>query len=163
MAKILVIEDEVAIAELEKIDPEGAKELGLDFGTLFAQGIRDSADVIHNALKDVLGGVSLRPGFSMSFVGGARVPLPHLAKGTVIPPNAPFMAVLGDQRHGTSIEAPLETIKQALAEVLAMQEGGFETVTNINFTGDLAQLARILKPEIDTETRRKGGSLATGG
>ena len=27
--------------------------------------------------------------------------------------------MLGDQKHGTNIEAPLDTIKQALAEVLA--------------------------------------------
>jgi hypothetical protein len=73
------------------------------------------------------------------------------------------MAVLGDQKHGTNIEAPLETIKQALAEVLALQEGGGETVVTVNFTGDLAQLARVLKPAIETETRRKGGSLASGG
>lgn len=91
--------------------------------------------------------------------------IPYLAHGAVIPPNAPFLAVLGDQRHGTNIEAPLDTIKQALAEVLSTQNSGGngETVVNVNFTGDLAQLARILKPVIDTETRRKGGSLAKGG
>lgn len=89
--------------------------------------------------------------------------IPYLAKGAVIPPNREFMAVLGDQKHGTNIEAPLDTIKQALAEVLALQEGGGETVVTVNFTGDLAQLARVLKPAIETETRRKGGSLASGG
>ena len=46
--------------------------------------------------------------------------LPHLAKGTVIPPNAPFMAVL--ERHGTNIEAPLSTIQEAVAEVMADYE-----------------------------------------
>ena len=89
--------------------------------------------------------------------------IPLLAKGAVLPANKPFMAVLGDQKHGTNIEAPLDTIKQALAEVLAMQEGGGETVVNVTFDGDLAQLARLLKPVIDTETRRRGNSLATGG
>ena len=86
--------------------------------------------------------------------------IPYLAKGAVIPPNAPFMAVLGDQKHGTNIEAPLDTIKQALAEVLGDRG---ETVVNVTFGGDLAQLARVLKPVIDTENRRKGNSLATGG
>ena len=47
----------------------------------------------------------------------ARVP--ELAQGAVIPPNREFMAVLGDQSHGTNVEAPLDTIKQAVAEVLA--------------------------------------------
>lgn len=44
--------------------------------------------------------------------------IPKLAQGAVIPPNREFMAVLGDQKHGTNIEAPLDTIKQAVAEVL---------------------------------------------
>ena len=89
--------------------------------------------------------------------------IPYLAQGAVIPANKPFMAVLGDQKRGTNIEAPLDTIKQALAEVMAMQAGGGETVVNVNFSGDLAQLARVLKPVIDTENRRKGNSLAIGG
>lgn len=44
--------------------------------------------------------------------------LPRLAKGAVIPPRQEFAAVLGDQKHGTNIEAPLETLKQANREVL---------------------------------------------
>jgi hypothetical protein len=50
--------------------------------------------------------------------------IPYLAKGAVIPPNAPFMAVLGDQRHGTNIEAPLETIQQAFRAEVANMVGG---------------------------------------
>lgn len=44
--------------------------------------------------------------------------IPHLAKGTVIPPRQEFLAVLGDQKKGTNIEAPLDTIKQANREVM---------------------------------------------
>lgn len=44
--------------------------------------------------------------------------IPYLAQGAVIPPNREFLAVLGDQKHGTNIEAPLDTIKQAVAEVM---------------------------------------------
>ncbi len=44
--------------------------------------------------------------------------IPKLAKGTVIPPRQEFAAILGDQKHGTNIEAPLDTIKQANREVL---------------------------------------------
>lgn len=49
----------------------------------------------------------------------SNVKLPRLAQGAVIPPNREFMAVLGDQKNGTNIEAPLDTIKQAVAEVMA--------------------------------------------
>ena len=40
--------------------------------------------------------------------------IPQLAQGAVIPPNRRFLAELGDQRSGTNIEAPLETIVQAM-------------------------------------------------
>ena len=42
-----------------------------------------------------------------------------MAQGAVIPPNREFLAVLGDQKHGTNIEAPLDTIQQAAAQAFA--------------------------------------------
>lgn len=39
--------------------------------------------------------------------------IPQLAQGAVIPPNREFLAVLGDQKSGTNIETPLETMIQA--------------------------------------------------
>lgn len=50
------------------------------------------------------------------------IEIPRLATGAVIPPNREFMAVLGDQKSGTNIEAPLETIVQAV--MLALQKSG---------------------------------------
>ena len=44
--------------------------------------------------------------------------LPKLATGAVIPPNAPFAAILGDQRSGTNVETPLATIQQAVSDVV---------------------------------------------
>ena len=61
-----------------------------------------------------LGGGSL--GFNLSTI--SRVSLPRLATGAVLPANQPFLSVVGDQKHGTNIEAPLDTIKQALKETL---------------------------------------------
>lgn len=61
-----------------------------------------------------LGGKSL--GFNLSTI--SRVSLPRLATGAVLPANQPFLSVVGDQKHGTNIEAPLDTIKQALKETL---------------------------------------------
>lgn len=62
----------------------------------------------------VLGGKSL--GFNLGTI--PRVSLPRLATGAVLPANQPFLSVVGDQKHGTNIEAPLDTIKQALKETL---------------------------------------------
>ena len=66
-----------------------------------------------NKLLDVINEV---PGISIGKLPTFK--LPRLAKGTVIPPRHEFAAILGDQRHGTNIEAPLETIKQANREVM---------------------------------------------
>ena len=41
--------------------------------------------------------------------------IPYLARGAVLPANKPFLAVVGDQKHGTNIEAPLSTIQEAVA------------------------------------------------
>ncbi|MBQ7756697.1 MAG: hypothetical protein IJ031_07785 [Oscillospiraceae bacterium] len=57
--------------------------------------------------------------------------IPKLAGGTVIPPNKEFLAILGDQTHGTNVEAPLSTIKQALAEVLAGKNLGGNSIQTI--------------------------------
>lgn len=76
--------------------------------------------------------------------------VPALASGAVLPANKPFLAMVGDQRNGTNIEAPLETIKQALSEVMAQQ--GWDV--NVEFRGELAALARILAPVITKEQRR---------
>lgn len=94
--------------------------------------------------------------YTPSAAYAAPVGIPYLATGAVIPPNAPFMAVLGDQKNGTNIEAPLETIKQAVAEVVSNMRGN----TVIRFEGDLAQLGRILQPVIEEENNRIGRSLS---
>lgn len=47
--------------------------------------------------------------------------IPYLAQGAVLPANKPFMAVVGDQRHGTNVEAPLTTIQEAVANVMGDQ------------------------------------------
>ena len=49
-----------------------------------------------------------------------KVPqIPYLAQGAVLPANKPFLAVVGDQRHGTNVETPLSTIQEAMAAVMA--------------------------------------------
>lgn len=57
--------------------------------------------------------------------------IPALATGAVIPPNREFMAVLGDQKSGTNIEAPLSTIEQAVQNVLSRNGGGETVINNI--------------------------------
>ena len=99
-------------------------------------------------IPDWLGGGSL--GFNIPQIGELQIP--RLAQGAVIPPNREFLAVLGDQKSGTNIEAPADLIRQIVREELNSSSGG-EEIT-IKFTGDLAQLARVLSPEITRQQRR---------
>jgi phage-related protein len=84
--------------------------------------------------------------------------IPRLATGGVIPPNAEFLAVLGDQRSGKNIEAPESLIRQIVRE----EVGGMQAEISIRFEGDLSALVRQLKPVIDRENIRVGNSLAKG-
>ena len=67
--------------------------------------------------------------------------IPNLAKGTVLPANKPFLAVLGDQRHGTNIEAPLSTIQEAVAEVM----DGYLSANMAGHEATVAVLREILE------------------
>ena len=67
--------------------------------------------------------------------------IPYLAQGAVIPPNREFMAVLGDQSHGTNVEAPLATIQQAVAAVMQdYQDGNLAALEQV-----IAVLRQILE------------------
>jgi len=84
--------------------------------------------------------------------------IPRLATGAVIPPNAAFAAILGDQKSGTNIEAPESLIRKILQDEL----GNIKADITINFAGSLAALVRELKPHIDNENIRIGKSLVAG-
>lgn len=69
------------------------------------------------------------------------LPVPALAGGAVIPPNRTFLALLGDQRSGTNVEAPLATIQQAVAEVMQdLQDGELAALGEV-----IVQLRSILE------------------
>ena len=61
--------------------------------------------------------------------------IPYLAKGAVLPANRPFLAMVGDQRHGTNIEAPLATIQEAMAitmeDFVASNMAGHEATVGV--------------------------------
>jgi hypothetical protein len=77
----------------------------------------------------------------------------------VIPANAEFAAILGDQKSGRNIEAPEGLIRQIVSEEM----GKIEANIKIEFGGSLSGLVRELKPYIDKEAVRVGGSLIKSG
>lgn len=83
--------------------------------------------------------------------------LPRLANGAVIPPNQQFAAILGDQRSGVNVEAPLKTIEQALENVMA-RNGGFGGDINITVESvlDGKVIARNTVRHINSMTRSAG-------
>ena len=144
------------------------------FETIF-NGIKNIVKGIFNEIIDLINGVlqgsvSGINGFirvansAGSKIGGWKnIPevtapqIPRLATGAVIPPNAQFLAMLGDQRHGTNIEAPLDTIKQAMSEVLG--GGGGEMTIPITLTLD----GEVIYQNQKKIQWRRGTSLIMGG
>lgn len=61
--------------------------------------------------------------------------IPYLAKGAVLPAGRPFLAMVGDQHHGTNVEAPLSTIQEAVSIVMEDQTAailrGFEASVGV--------------------------------
>lgn len=128
-------------------------------------GVVSGVNAIINALNSInitipdwiplLGGHSI--GFNLQPINAPQIPL--LASGAVIPPNAQFLAMLGDQKSGRNLEAPEDLIRQIVREETARAPG--QEVT-INFAGNMGSLIRVLKPYIDKENKRTGTSLVAG-
>lgn len=81
-----------------------------------------------------------------------HISIPRLAQGAVIPPNREFMAMLGDQTSGTNIEAPLDTITEAFAEVAGSMRGNGNAVMTL----DGQTFARLVVPYVMNELDRRG-------
>ena len=97
------------------------------------QGVNNAIDAL-NSLVDAANSLAELTGRFYSHVGRINVPqipLPKLATGAVIPPNREFLAVLGDQKQGTNIEAPAELIRQMVIEGLRSAGGQGQVIENV--------------------------------
>ena len=123
------------------------------------------------ALK-ALNGRSKTSGGSFSSGSGAgrmSVPrlaledIPALARGAVIPPNREFLAVLGDQKSGTNIEAPTSEIESAVARGIQRSGmgGGNGDHTVILQIGE-QEMGRVVYRLNNQQTQRIGVRLAEG-
>lgn len=88
------------------------------------------------------------------------ISIPRLAMGAVIPPNREFLAVLGDQKSGTNIEAPLDTIVQAFR--MALREGGAGGNNTAVMEVDGTTFAKLIYKLNNQEQSRVGVSFAGG-
>lgn len=83
--------------------------------------------------------------------------IPRLAKGAVIPPNAEFAAILGDQTHGRNIEAPEDLIRQIIREEMAGTSGDVTVPFTIELDGE------VIYKSVKRASTRHGKSLIAGG
>ena len=98
-------------------------------------------------------------GFNIAPLTAPQIPL--LATGAVIPANAPFAAILGDQKSGTNIEAPLKTIEQAVDNVLARR--GMNTSADSGLIHNVIKLdGQVLYDAFKKIDKRVGTSLVAG-
>ena len=103
-------------------------------------------------------------GRSSGFSGRVSAPrlaledAPALARGAVIPPNREFLAVLGDQKRGTNIEAPTSEIEAA---VVRGMNGGSGDHTVILQIGE-QEMGRVMYRLNNQQTQRIGVRLSEG-
>ena len=100
------------------------------------------------------------PGLSNTPPRLALEDVPALARGAVIPPNREFLAVLGDQKSGTNIEAPTSEIEAAVMRGIQRSgingNGGNQTVI---LEVDKQVLGRVTYRANQAEGKRIGVEL----
>ena len=123
-------------------------------------GINKAIDALNSlsfAVPDwvpVIGGKS----FGLNITKLNTVSLPRLAEGAVIPPNKEFLAVLGDQKNGTNIETPLDTMVQAFTT--AMESLGMTGTQEIVLQLDGREFMRAMVNQNNQYKKQTGGISA---
>lgn len=114
--------------------------------------------IIRNA-NSLVGTVGDLFGANWSIPEVHRINLPRLAQGTVIPANREFLAVLGDQKQGVNIEAPLQTIVDAFNIALSNNGGYNSGKTEVVLEIDGREFGRAVVEQGNRENRRIGTRL----
>lgn len=132
---------------------------------VFWSAINGIIDILNSIDIDIPDWVPLIGGSSIDFnIPKMEMPtLPRLATGAVIPANREFLAVLGDQKSGTNIEAPMSTIEEGVENVLrrnGWNGGGAREIRLI--VSAKSGIGKALKFEVDKETERQGVKLVGG-
>lgn len=84
--------------------------------------------------------------------------VPGLAEGGLVPPNNPFLAVLGDNTREAEVVSPYSTIKQAAGEAIA--ENGGSGVSRVEIVVRAKDgFTRNLSYSLSEESRRRGVRL----
>lgn len=137
------------------------------FGKGFAAAINWGIEKVQNGINKMLakwhssniGAVvdKVAGGFGFNIPKSITIPTVPLAQGAVLPPNKPFLAMVGDQKSGVNVEAPLQTIVEAMNIALQGQQtyGNTEVVLEI----DGREFGRAVVEQGNRESRRIGTRL----
>lgn len=131
-------------------------------------GMISALNAIHVDIPEWIPGLGGKS-FGISLPELSEVSVPRLAQGGYVKPNAPQLAMIGDNRHQGEIVAPEDKIYQVSAKAMwdvmqkfltAMRamgtpQGGGTTVV-LKVTGEMAPFVRLLKIELDKEAGRSG-------
>lgn len=113
-----------------------------------------------DGVMDVFDGVEVKLPISINIPNAASY-LPRMASGTVVPPRAGEMSTSMRNTAGYGQEETLGYLVAKMDEMISrlQAEGNRPIQIVLNLTGNLAALARVLKPELDKEAARKGVRL----
>jgi hypothetical protein len=105
-----------------------------------------------NGINTAISVINAIPGVSINKLNSLEIP--QLAKGAVLPPNKPFLAMVGDQKSGTNVEAPLDTIVEAVKIALGGSNGFSGRIEVPVYLGNrqIALAVREAENEMGTET-----------
>lgn len=135
-------------------------------------GMVSALNSLHFDIPDWVPGLGGKS-FGISLPTLSEVSLPRLAKGGYVKPNAPQLAMIGDNRHQGEIVAPEDKMYQISAKAMwdvmqkfmsamkamagTAQNGGTTIVLKV--TGDMAPFVRMMRWELDREMHRRGINL----
>jgi len=121
-----------------------------------------------NMINGAIDVINAIPGVSIGKLN--QLNIPRLAQGGYVKANTPQLAMIGDNKHQGEVVAPEDKMLEMILTALKLfKEQDDDPKDNepreivINFNGTLAQLIRVLKPELDRESKRKGDKLIIGG
>lgn len=144
----------------------GAVKSGINGVLGMIEGVVNKFVNMINGAIDLINNI---PGVSIGKL--SQLNLPRLAEGGYVKANTPQLAVIGDNKNQGEVVAPEDKMLDMILTALKMfneqnvgqnNNSQAQNIT-IKFDGSMAQLIRILKPELDKESKRKGSKLILGG
>lgn len=145
----------------------GAVKSGINGVLGMIEGVVNKFVNMINGAIDLINNI---PGVSIGKLN--QLNLPRLAQGGYVKANTPQLAVIGDNKHQGEVVAPEDKMLDMILTALKMFQDQNNNNTNnntqaqnitLNFNGTMSQLIRVLKPELDRESKRKGNKLIIGG